>query len=218
MKDKISLKDFLAAEGVADWRISGEGALTYFVTGSFSAAVRLVQAIDALDGVAAHPPALDVRADGVAVRLVTREDGGYGLTQRDLELARTVSATAADLGFTADPTLVQHVQIAIDALDIAAVLPFWRAVLGYDDRDTGGEDVIDPRGRGPMVWFQPMDAPRPQRNRIHFDVFVAPEAAEARIRAALAAGGRMVNDEHAPDWWTLADPEGNEVDVATITG
>jgi 4a-hydroxytetrahydrobiopterin dehydratase len=23
-----------------------------------------------------------------------------------------------------------------------------------------------------------------------------------------------VNDEHAPYWWTLADPEGNEVDVA----
>ena len=30
----------------------------------------------------------------------------------------------------------------------------------------------------------------------------------------LAAGGRIVYDGHAPDWWTLADPEGNEVDVA----
>jgi hypothetical protein len=33
--------------------------------------------------------------------------------------------------------------------------------------------------------------------------------------AAIAAGGRLVTDVHAPSWWTLADPEGNEADVAT---
>jgi 4a-hydroxytetrahydrobiopterin dehydratase len=59
-----------------------------------------------------------------------------------------------------------------------------------------------------------MDAPRPQRNRIHVDLYLPQDVAEARIAAALAAGGRIVNDEHAPHWWTLADPEGNEVDVA----
>jgi 4a-hydroxytetrahydrobiopterin dehydratase len=218
MTDKISLKDFLAADGVSDWRITGEGALTFFRTGSFAAGARLVQAIDELEGVAAHPPAVDVRGDGVTVRLVTREAGTYGLSERDLDLARAVSAAAAGLGFVADASLVQHTQIAIDAQDIAGVLPFWRAVLGYEDRDGGGEDLIDPRGRGPMIWFQGMDAPRPQRNRVHLDVFVAPEVAEARVAAALAAGGRLVSDVHAPDWWTLADAEGNEVDVATITG
>jgi len=35
---------------------------------------------------------------------------------------------------------------------------------------------------------------------------------------ALSAGGRLVTDEHAPAWWTLADAEGNEVDVATWMG
>jgi 4a-hydroxytetrahydrobiopterin dehydratase len=38
------------------------------------------------------------------------------------------------------------------------------------------------------------------------------------VAAALAAGGRLVSDEHAPEWWTLADAEGNEVDVATWQG
>ena len=60
-----------------------------------------------------------------------------------------------------------------------------------------------------------MDAPRPQRNRVHVDVFVPNDAAEARVAAALAAGGRLVDDSHAPDWWTLADAEGNEVPPGT---
>jgi 4a-hydroxytetrahydrobiopterin dehydratase len=63
-----------------------------------------------------------------------------------------------------------------------------------------------------------MDAPRPQRNRIHLDLSVPHEQAEARVAAALAVGGRLVSDEHAPSWWTLADTEGNEVDVATLLG
>lgn len=45
-------------------------------------------------------------------------------------------------------------------------------MLGYRDRDDGGEDLIDPRGRGPLIWFQEMDAPRSQRNRIHVDIWV----------------------------------------------
>jgi 4a-hydroxytetrahydrobiopterin dehydratase len=44
---------------------------------------------------------------------------------------------------------------------------------------------------------------------------VPPEQAEARVAAALAAGGHLVRDEYAPAWWTLADAEGNEADVAT---
>jgi 4a-hydroxytetrahydrobiopterin dehydratase len=60
-----------------------------------------------------------------------------------------------------------------------------------------------------------MDAPRPHRNRIHIDVFVPHDQAEARVAAAIAAGGRLVTDKFAPTWWTLADAEGNEADVCT---
>jgi hypothetical protein len=68
-------------------------------------------------------------------------------------------------------------------------MPFWRAVLGYRYRgDSPEEDLIDPRGRGPSLWFQKMDAPRPQRNRIHIDVWVPHDQAEARVAAAITAG------------------------------
>ena len=42
---------------------------------------------------------------------------------------------------------------------------------------------------------------------------VGPDAGTV-MAAALAAGGRVVDDSNAPEWWTLADPEGNEVDLA----
>jgi pterin-4a-carbinolamine dehydratase len=45
-------------------------------------------------------------------------------------------------------------------------------------------------------------------------IYLPHDQVQARIDAALAAGGRIVSDAHAPGWWTLADPEGNEVDLA----
>jgi len=215
MTEPITPRQFHEADGVEDWRLLGEGACTYFRTGSFAAGARLVHAISELAGLDDHHPDVDVRHGGVTVRLITITDGYYGLSKRDLELARRISAVARGLGIPADPSAVQTVQVTIDALVIPEVLPFWRAVLGYADRDTEGEDLIDPRGRGAPFWFQQMDAPRPQRNRIHVDVWVPYDQAEARIAAAIAAGGRLVTDKHAPSFWVLADAEGNEACVST---
>jgi 4a-hydroxytetrahydrobiopterin dehydratase len=215
MTERITPRQFHQADGVEDWRVLGEGACTHFRTGSIAAGARLVQAISELAGLEDHRPDIDLRNGGVVVRLITMTGDYYGLTERDLELARQISAVARELGIPADPSAVQTVQATIDALAIPEVLPFWRAVLGYVDRDAGGEDLMDPNGRGAPFWFQKMDAPRPQRNRIHIDVWVPYDQAEARVAAAIAAGGRLISDEHAPAWWTLADAEGNEADVCT---
>ena len=172
---------------------------------------------DELADAANHHPDVDLRPDGVTVRLTTTTpDHFFGLSERDVELARQISAAARELGVPADPTAVQSVQVTIDALVHPQVMPFWRAVLGY--REVGDEDLLDPRSAGPPVWFQQMDAPRSQRNRIHIDVWVPHDQAEARIAAAIAAGGHLVSDEFAPAWWTLADAEGNEADVGHLDG
>ena len=216
MTEGISPRQFLEADGVHDWRVLGEGGCTYFRTGSFEAGARLVHAISELAGVDEHRPDVDLRPGGVTVRVITITDDYYGMSVRDVELARQISAVARDMGISADPSVVQSVQVSIDALVAPEVMPFWRAVLGYQDRaDSPEEDLIDPRGRGPSFWFQQMDAPRPQRNRIHIDVWVPHDQAEARIAAAIAAGGRLVTDKYAPEFWVLADAEGNEVCVAT---
>lgn len=213
MTERVRPREFHLADGVEDWRVLGEGACAFFRTGSFAAGARLVAAISELPGLDPHHPDVDVRHEGVTVRLVTITDDSYGLSERDVELAREISVVARRLGAVADPSTVRCVQVTIDALVRSDVMPFWRAVLGYRDLDDGGEDLIDPRGRGPMFWFQQMDAPRLQRNRIHIDVWVPHDQAEARVAAAIAAGGRLVTDAHAPAWWTLADAEGNEADV-----
>ncbi len=214
MTKRITPRQFHEADGVGDWRVLFEGVCAYFRTGSFAAGIALVEAIGKLADAANHHPDVDLRYAGVTVRLMTREVGG--LSDRDVDLAQQISATARELGVPADPSAVQTVQVAIDAFVSTDVMPFWRAVLGY--RDEGDEDLVDHHGRGPSFCFQQMDAPRPQRNRIHMDISVPHDQAEARVASAIAAGGHLVTDEHAPSWWTLADVEGNEVDVATWMG
>lgn len=195
-----------------------EGACAYFRTGSFATGARLVAQIGALPGLDDHHPDVDVRHDGVTVRLVSITPDDVGLSERDLELARQISRIARELGVPAVPSAVQTVFVTIDALDLPAVMPFWRAILGYVDRADSPEDLIDPRFRGPSLWFQRLDAPRPQRNRIHIDVWVPHDQAEARVAAALAAGGYLVSDTNAPSWWVLADAEGNEACIGTWLG
>jgi 4a-hydroxytetrahydrobiopterin dehydratase len=135
-------------------------------------------------------------------------------------MARQISAAARRLGLSADPSSVQSLLVIPGATSTAEVMPFWRAALGYEPRrDSPAEDLVDPRGRWPGFWFEQMHRPRADGGgAIHVAIWVPYEHAEARIAAALAAGGRMVRDEFAPSWWTLADAAGNEVDIATTRG
>ena len=217
MTERMTPQQFNETVGVEDWRVLTNVAHARFRTGSFAAGVALVDAIGRLADAANHHPEVDLRSDGVTVRLTTTtHDHYFWLSERDVELAQQISAAAGELGVPADPTAVQDVQVTIDALVHPEVMPFWRAVLGY--RQVGAEDLFDPYARGPSFWFQQMDAPRPQRNRIHIDVWVPHDQAEARIAAAIAASGHLVTDEYAPSWWVLADADGNEACVATWMG
>jgi 4a-hydroxytetrahydrobiopterin dehydratase len=191
------------------WRVLRDDACTHFATGSFATSLELVRAIGEVAASGDRYPDIDLRPEGVTVRLGSHRPLP---TEEDLALAERISATAHELGVPTDLDGLQAVQVAIDALVIPEVLPFWQAVLGY--RQVDEADLMDPRLSGPPVWFQQMDAPRPQRNRIHIDVYVSRDEAEARVAAGLAAGGHLVSDANAPEWWTLADPEGNEVDIA----
>ena len=212
MTERMSAAQFYEHAGIEDWRVlwGGGYACACFRAGSFGLGAALVQAISEMAVAADHHPDVDLRPEGVTVRLLTRDV--EGLTERDVDLARRISAAARDLQVPADPAAVHHVQVAIDALDIDGVRPFWHAVLGYDE--VGGEDLHDAHRRGPSFWFQQMDAGRSQRNRIHIDIYVPHDQVQARIAAALAAGGTIVSDADAPQWWTLADPEGSEADLA----
>lgn len=210
MSPEISPQQFRAADGVEDWRLLFDGANVFYRTQSMADGAALAGTIGALDGMSDVEAAVDLRADGVTVRLSWYS----GLTQQHTSLAQQVSVAAHAAGAVADVSRVQVVQIAVDALSKPAEVEFWRVVLSY--RQRGDEGLFDDRGRGPQLWFQDMDEPRLQRNRIHVDLSLPHQEAASRVQAALAAGGSLVRD-HAPQWWTLADPEGNEVDIAAHT-
>jgi 4a-hydroxytetrahydrobiopterin dehydratase len=227
MDVKLSRQAASAAVTGLGWRFVLGVVRTSVRVGSLAQAAEVARRVVAV----AAPDAddhlwVDLRRDRVTLSLQTLADAWP--TPRDLELAGRITSVIRELGLAPDagvdsdaPRSVQVVEIAIDALDIAAVRPFWKAVLGYGDEAdlTGPEDpLVDPLGQGPALWFQQMDAPRPQRNRIHLDISVPHDEARNRIAAALAAGGALVSDAHAPAFWVLSDPEGNEACVTTWEG
>jgi 4a-hydroxytetrahydrobiopterin dehydratase len=199
-------QEFLAADGVEDWVVLHGGATAVFRVHSLGDAARLAEAIAAAPGIAGAGALLTLADDRVTVRL-TRD--GWSLEPKHVPLARAVSAIARAQPATADTGAVQEVQIAIAAKPDAIDVGFWRAVLGY--APMADDNAIDPLGHGSTVWMQTLDDGKPLRHAMHIDVSVAREHVTARLEAAVAAGGRIVDESHAPSHWTLADHAGNRV-------
>ncbi len=213
MVDLVSAAQFDAEADLADWRFLLGRIEAVFVAESFAQASAFVAQVAEAADAANHHPDLDLRYPGrVHVALTTHAVDG--LTTADVDLAATISALAATAGLAAQP-VPARLEVGIDALDIDAVRPFWKAVLGYEEWPQNETVLVDPRRIGPAFWFQQMDAPRPQRNRIHVDVTVPHDEADERVAAAVAAGGRIVSDARARAFWVLADPEGNEACICT---
>jgi 4a-hydroxytetrahydrobiopterin dehydratase len=211
MREKrITARAFHDAGGVDDWRVLYWGAYAYYRVGSFGEGAKFVAAIAERADAAGHFPDVDLRPDGVTIRTFTREDGG--LSDRDVELARRISAVARAFQLESDPSELQVVGIAVAQDASADVRPFWSAALGYED--VGEVDSVDRHRRNPNLSFQTLKKPRAGRGRLHIDVSVPADQAEGRVAAALAAGGRLADDSHMPHWWTLASPDNHGVDIA----
>ena len=212
-----------ASEAVTDlgWRLVLGEFRTEVLTGSLPLAADVAARAAAEPGADGHL-GIDVRADRVILALQT--PAVAWVTEQDIALARRITAVAEEFRLTTTAgggfgrRSVQALEIGIDAMDAAAIRPFWLAALGYIEERDGLGALVDPLGEGPAIWFQQMDAPRPQRNRIHLDISVPHDEAEARIRATLAAGGKVTYDAEAPAFWVLADPEGNEACITTWQG
>lgn len=199
-------RDFLAAECVDDWVVLHGGVTAVFRVGSLGEAARLAEAVAKVPGLDGSGALLTIADARLTVRL-SRDL--WQLDARHIELARAVSTVAQVHGSAADRAAVQEVQLAIAAKRDAIDVGFWRAVLGYVPM--AEDNAVDPLGNGSTVWMQELDETKPLRHAMHLDVSVAREHVAGRLKAALAAGGRIVDDSHAPSHWTLADRAGNRV-------
>jgi 4a-hydroxytetrahydrobiopterin dehydratase len=174
MNNQVTPAAFEEADGLQDWRVISEGGCIFFRTASFTESVRLAQAIGELPGIEEHPPAVDIRAAGVLVRVISLSHDYMGMTETDVEVAQRISALGRDLGLAADPSAIQGLLVIPGASDIRQVMPFWQAVLGYQPRlDSPDEDLVDPQDRGAPFWFEKMDEPRSDEGgAIHISVWI----------------------------------------------
>ncbi len=209
----ISAAEFHRAPGVSDWRVTGNGPHTVFTATSLSDAAGLIAPVVAAAERFGILPDVDVRPEGVVVRIPNRSPEGIPAAATDF--ASAVSEAAAELQLTPDPSLAQTIGIYVAQHSKADVRPFFMAALGYDA--LGDTDAIDPLRCGPQLAFNPISGDSPARGRTHFDVFVPADQARARVDAALAAGGRLADDSYAPSWWSLASPDNHGVDIASWT-
>ncbi|MGO1184312.1 MAG: 4a-hydroxytetrahydrobiopterin dehydratase [Micrococcaceae bacterium] len=201
----------MAQHELTGWRVVRSRLETAVKAPGFTEAVAFINKVAEIAEEQNHHPDIDLRYHRVRIRVFSHDVGA--LTARDARFAAAVDEVIEEAGLVRELDRIGATIITIDAVDVSAVKPFWLAVTGY----TEGEDDLleDPSAIEPALWFQPADELREQRSTTHVDVHVAADQAEERVRAAVAAGGRLLTEEHAPSFWVLADTEGNEVCVCT---
>jgi 4a-hydroxytetrahydrobiopterin dehydratase len=214
--DTLSRRQILDA-GLQDWRKLGQALHASFRLPDLARAASFVAAVTATTGADGHLQHLKLTSGVVDLSVGTRE-AGLWVTAADVELARRISGIARDQGLVPDPTGVTQLEIALDTADQDRVGPFWSVLLTGSPANTVLDSIFDPTGRVPSLWFQSTDEHQTPRQRWHFDLWLAPEVAEERIAAAVAAGGSVVYDAEAPAFTVLADPDGNRVCVCTSLG
>jgi 4a-hydroxytetrahydrobiopterin dehydratase len=210
-KDRTALRGVEIAEsGLDGWRKVLDRLIVRFETGDFNTGAALVTRIAEVADEANHHPDVDLRYPHLTVGLKSHDVNA--ITARDIRLARRISELAAEAGVSAAAHAPDAIELALDTPDEERVKPFWAAILGYE---VNGDEVTDPAGRTPTVWFQGTDSEAPDRQRWHLDVSVPHDVAQERIQAALDAGGTLVSDDRAPAFWVLADAEGNQACICT---
>ena len=202
-------QEFLAAPDVDDWVVLHGGATAVFRVPSVGESARLAEAVSRVSGLDGKAVLMTVSDDHLTVRL-TRDM--WQLGPHHVELARAISTVARTHAASADCASAQEVQFAIAAHPDTIDVGFWRAALGY--AGMANDNAVDRLGHGSTVWMQDLDPAKPLRHAMHVDMSVAREHIEARLAAALDAGGRVVDDSNAPASWILADRAGNRVCIA----
>ncbi len=136
------------------------------------------------------------------------------------------------------------VQIVFDCADPDRLATFWAETLhyvvqpppaGYASWDAfleamkvpksewnSASAIVDPEGKGPRIYFQRMDTPKPKKNRLHLDVNAGGggsvpleerrKRVEVEVVRLLGLGARRLRteDDEREYWVVMADLEDNE--------
>jgi hypothetical protein len=101
------------------------------------------------------------------------------------------------------------------ALDGYEVAPYDEAELerlraiGVDDPEDDPSVLVEAPGTTPRFFFQRVPEPKTTKNRVHLDLRC--DDVDAEVARLVALGARVLAASEG--WMTLADPEGNELDL-----
>ncbi|MEP7020761.1 MAG: 4a-hydroxytetrahydrobiopterin dehydratase [Pseudonocardiales bacterium] len=214
--DKLTEQEILDSR-LTDWRKLAQALHARYLISDFNVGAAFVAAIAQAAEAANHHPDLKMTYGAIDLSLCTHESGLW-VTQRDIELARTISAIAREQGLVSEPAAVTQLEVALDCANENRVSPFWSVLLTGSPDNKIYDTIFDPTGRVPSLWFQGTDEHATPRQRWHFDLWLAPEVAPGRINAAVAHGGCVIDDAQAPAFTVLADADGNKVCVCSSLG
>ena len=209
---------------LTDWRKLAQGLHARYLVADFGTGVRFVAAVGEAADALGHYPRVSLGNGCVDLKLVSADAiyrDGEGtehvvewVTQKDVDLARRISEIAADHEVVADPASVGVIELGLDTAHSAIIAPVWAALLTGNAESQGygspGDEIRDVTGRVPNLWFGDGDEHGSPRQRFHVEVYVAPEVAEQRVAAAVAAGGTIIDDSDAPSLTVIADQDGNK--------
>jgi len=214
----------IAEARLTDWRKLAQGLHARYLVDDFGAGARFVTAVGAAGDALGHHPSVSIGNGYVDLKLVSadaiyRDDEGTEhvvewVTQKDVDLARRITEIAADHGVDADPASVSVIELGLDTAHSATIAPVWAALLTGNAEAQGhgspSDEIRDATGRVPNLWFGGAGENVTPSQRFHVEVYVAPEVAEQRIAAAVAAGGTVVDDSNAPSLTVISDQDGNK--------
>ncbi len=215
--------DQIAEANLTDWRKLAQGLHARYLVDDFGTGARFVAAVGEAGDALGHHPRVSMGKGYVDLKLVSddaiyRDDKGTEhvvewVTQKDVDLARRITEIAADHKVDADPGSVSEIELGLDTARSATIAPVWAALLtgsaAAQGRGSPSDEIRDATGRVPNLWFGDGEEHGSTRQRFHVEVYVAPEVAEERIAAAVAAGGTVVDDSDAPSLIVIADQDGN---------
>jgi hypothetical protein len=111
--------------------------------------------------------------------------------------------------------------IAIDAVEPQVIADFWCHVLDWQvvDQDAGGITIAAADGSWPMIDVFPVPERKTVKNRLHFDLRADGLSTAEELERLLNLGAYPVDVGQASgaSWVVLADPEGNEFCLLSLT-
>lgn len=106
--------------------------------------------------------------------------------------------------------------VTVDTTDAESLARWWAEQTGaaVSQANDGWFVVLEGGGLPVTLGFQKVEDPTPGKNRIHLDL--GADDLDAEVERLVAAGASLVGrrGDEGFRWVTLADPQGNEFDVA----